>query len=153
MNDVFSSVREVSFRALLALSANNGKSATSDMIAAIDFITAYGKDFGIADENLHGDNNFKFSEFTVRRDTVNKALKKLVLDGLVTVSIRQTGFVYAVNDIGEDYCSKFESDYALTYKSLASKAWELVSNRSERAVMESINRHSIASIKGGADIG
>ena len=153
MSDVFNSIREVSFRALLALSANSGKSATSDMIAAIDFITAYGKDFGLADENLHGDNNFKFSEFTVRRDTVNKALKKLVLGGFVTVSVRQTGFVYAVNGIGKDYCSKFESDYALIYKALAYKAWELVSNRSERAVMESINRHSIASIKGGAGNG
>jgi hypothetical protein len=71
-----------------------------------DFITAYGKDFGIADESLHGDNNFKFSEFTVRRDTVNKALKKLVLDGLVNVSGRQTGFVYAVNQSTFDSFNK-----------------------------------------------
>ncbi|MDD4494678.1 MAG: hypothetical protein PHV32_10110 [Eubacteriales bacterium] len=148
MNDVFNTLLEVSLRTLLVLGANNGKSATSDMIAAIDFITVYSKDFDIADVNLHGDNSFKFSEFAVRHDTVSKAVKKLVLDGFVSVAVKKNGFEYAINDNGTNYCLKFESDYAACYTDLASKVWVLVSEQSERDVMELINRHSINSIRG-----
>ena len=149
MSDVFNTLFELSLRVLLVLKAAGKSSVTSDMIAAVDFITVYGKDFGIADENLHGDNNFKFSEFAVRRDNVNRAVKQLVLDGLVTVAVGHNGFTYAITDAGSAYCSRFENDYAASYETMARKTWEFVSGKPERTVIELINKHSISSIKRG----
>lgn len=149
MSDVFNTLFEVSLRVLLVLDTAGKQSVTSDMIAAVDFITVYGKDFGISDENLHGDNSFKYSEFAVRRDIVNKAVKQLVLDGLVAIKIRQSGFAYSITDIGSDYCAKLENEYAAAYRELAKKTWGFVSQKSERAIIELINRHSVFSVKRG----
>ena len=153
MNDVFNTLFEVSLRSLLVLETAEKRCITSDMIAAVDFITVYGKDFNISDDNLHGDNNFKFSEFAVRRDNVNKAVKRLVVEGYVTVAVTQNGFAYSINDTGTEYCSKFENEYAESYRTLAQKTWEIVSQKPERAVIELINRHSVSSVKRGEIVG
>jgi len=147
MNDVFNTLFEVSLRSLLVLETSRNRNITSDMIAAIDFITVYGKDFGIGDDNLHGDNSFKFSEFAVRRDNVNKAVRQLALDGFVTVTVKQNGFAYSINDVGIKYCTKFENEYAESFRTLARKTWEIVSLKSEREVIELINRRSVSSVK------
>jgi hypothetical protein len=149
MSDIFNTLFEVSLRVLLVLETAGKRKISTDMIAAADFITVYGKDFDISDENLHGDNNFKFSEFAVRRGNVSKAVKQLVLDGLVTVVIRQSGFAYSITKAGSDYCAKFENEYAAIYRALAQRTWELISQKPERAVIELINRHSVSSVKRG----
>ena len=96
MSNVFNTSFETSLRVLLTLEAAGEQSETSDIIAAADFITIYGRDFSIADENLHGDNNFKFSEFALLRELVNKAVKRLVVDGLINVSSKNNnGFSYS----------------------------------------------------------
>lgn len=149
MNDVFNTLFEVSLRVLLLLNNVEGEMLTVDFITAIDFITIYGKDFGISDENLHGDNNYKFSEFAMRRDYVNKAIRKLVINGFACVETHQNGFAYAITEAGAAYCSNFENEYAVLYQKLAQKTWVLVSKKSEREVLRSINRYSISSIKRG----
>ena len=149
MSDVFNTLFELSLRVLLVLKTAGKCDVTADMIAAVDFITVYGKDFGISEGNLHGDNNFKFSEYAVRRDNINKAVKLLVLDGLVTVEVQPNGFAYSITNAGSAYCDKFENEYAKAYKALAQRTWQLVSRKSERTVIELINRHSISSVKRG----
>jgi hypothetical protein len=89
MNDIFNTPFEISLRVLLML--ETGLNQTADMIAAADFITVYGKDFEISDNDLHGDSAFKYSEFPLRRDLVKKAVKQLVLTGLINVSSSQRG--------------------------------------------------------------
>jgi hypothetical protein len=149
MNEALGTLFEISLRVLLVLSAAKKRSVTADMIAAVDFITVYGKDFGVSDENLHGDNNFKFSEFTVRRENVTKAIKGLMLDGLVTVAVKDGGFSYSITEVGINYCSKFENEYAIIFQELAKRTWTFVSSQPERKIMELINRYSIASVKRG----
>ena len=149
MSDVFNTLFELSLRILLILKTVGNRNITSDMIAAVDFISVYARDFGISDVNLHGDNNFKFSEFAVRRDNVNKAVKQLVLSGLVTVAVRQSGFTYSITETGSAYCSRFENEYAVSYRVLVQRTWELVSQMPERAAIELINEHSISSVKRG----
>ena len=56
MTNVFNTTFELSLRVLLTLDSSNNSPRTVDIITALDFITVYGKDFGISDENLHGDN-------------------------------------------------------------------------------------------------
>ena len=146
MNEVFNSIFEISLRTLLVLETYGKQGLTSDMIAAIDFITVYGKDFGISEENLHGDNTFKFSEFAARRSSVQKAVKWLVTNGLVTISIAPNGFTYLINSRGSDYCAKFNNEYAVAYMTLMQKTQEFISQKSEREVIELINRHSVYSV-------
>lgn len=63
MSKLYNTPFEASLRILLILETSRNQSFSADMLAAIDFISIYGREFGISDENLHGDNNYKFSEF------------------------------------------------------------------------------------------
>lgn len=149
MTNIFNSTFEISLRALLLLSVAPNRKQTLDKIAAIDFITVYGKDFGISNENLHGDNNFKFSEFALRRNLVDKSIRELVLKGLVDIFCVKNGFLYTISSQGLEYCQKFENDYANTYRILAKQTLEFVNKKSERTVLKIINKYSVYSIKRG----
>lgn len=107
---------EASLRTLLILESLKNKSYTTDMIAAIDFISIYSREFEITDQNLHGENNYKFSEFTLRRDLIQKSIKQLVLDDLIKVSSTKKGFTYTINQKGLDYSQYLSSDYATAYR-------------------------------------
>lgn len=148
MNNVFNTPFEISLRVLLTLEvATCDKWLTSDMIAASDFITVYCKDFGLSNENLHGDNNFKFSEFTLRRELIQKAVKTLVLDGLVKVATTKNGFSFAISHKGRDYCNKFENSYSLLYRQMAKKVQAFLKGKSEREAFIHINRLSISTLQ------
>lgn len=90
MNNVFNTPFEVSLRILFTLDIASRKMSV-DLIAVSDFITVYGRDFGISDDNLHGDNSYRFGEFGVRRELVKEALKSLVLDALITAESTKEG--------------------------------------------------------------
>ena len=51
-----------------------------ETLYAIDFMSLYGRTFGITDSDLNGDNEYKFSEFASHRELIRAALKELVLD-------------------------------------------------------------------------
>ena len=112
MSNVWGTSFEVSLRVLLTLEASPRDWLTSDRIAAADFITVYGKDFGIAGENLHGDNSYKYSELALRRELIKEALKASVFRRFVDVKSTPDGFVYALGKLGGDFCADFESGYA-----------------------------------------
>ena len=65
MPRVFNSTFENALRIVLLLDAF-GTPQNTDMLYATDFIVVYGKTFGLADEDLNGDNQYKFSEFVSR---------------------------------------------------------------------------------------
>ena len=48
MNSVYNSVSEVKIRILLLLEHSTHEYLSSDLIAALDFITVYGKEFGVS---------------------------------------------------------------------------------------------------------
>ncbi|AQU05377.1 hypothetical protein B1778_01165 [Dehalococcoides mccartyi] len=151
MISVFNTPFEVSLRVLLALSAD-GKPLTTDMIAAMDFISVYGKNFGIAEANLHGDNSYKYGEFSNRRVMVKKALKSLVIDGMVDVYQKDGGFHFAINDAGEAFRSSLTSEYADEYAQAAKKAVAYIDGKSEREIITEINRQSTTTLRlGGYD--
>lgn len=75
MNEIFNSSFETGLRVLLVLSSIQPKAATVDRIAAYDFITIYGRDFGVSHINLHGDSNYNFSELASKRASCNEGIK------------------------------------------------------------------------------
>lgn len=116
MTNVFNTTFELSLRVLLALESSANRLQTVDMITAIDFITVYGKDFGISEENLHGDNLYRFCELAVRRNLITGALKDLVLDELVSVRASNNGFTYFISDKGKTFCNELACTYAKEYR-------------------------------------
>jgi hypothetical protein len=64
MDKVFDTVFETSLRVLLTLDATTGNAYTIDRIAVADFLTVYNHEFGLSNSNLHGENVFRFSEYT-----------------------------------------------------------------------------------------
>ena len=149
MPRVFNSTLENALRIILVLDAFDTPQNT-DMLYAADFIVVYGRTFGIADEDLNGDNQYKFSEFVSRRAMVQKALKELVLNGLVLPLEIDSGLVFQITADGKKYCISLESDYAREYKAIAKKVVQFVSGKSERSVIAQINRLSTTSLKEAA---
>lgn len=147
MNSLFNTPFEISLRALLMLETAGEQWETADMLAAADFITVYGRDFGISNENLHGENSFKFSEFTLRRELMKKAVKLLVKNSLISVSPTDNGFSYSINQKGINYCARFTNDYADSYRRLAKQAQAYMAGKSEREVLALINRHAVSSLQ------
>ncbi len=148
MNNVFNTTFEVSLRILLALSVD-GKPRTADMIAAVDFITVYGNNFGISETNLHGDNNYKYGEFANRRVMIKKALKSLVLEGMIDVYEKEGGFHFAINDAGEMFRTSLSSKYAVEYVQAAKNAVAYIAGKSEREIITGINRMSTTTLQLG----
>lgn len=85
MTKLFNSTFEVSLRALLLLSQTADVNMTIDRIVAYDFISLYSRHFDLAEINLHGDNEYGFSELSARITVMQAALKELVLDGLAKI--------------------------------------------------------------------
>jgi hypothetical protein len=153
MNSVFNTRFELSLRALLLLEAAPRSWRSAEWLASADFITVYAGEFGTAEDNLHGVNSFKYSEFALRRELVKTALKSLVLDGFADMRPTDSGFVFALSRNGGDYISGFESDYAEKYRRLAALTVGFAKNRSDQELLELINRRSVLSLKGWATNG
>ena len=162
MNELFNTVFETELRLLLLLEASLSikacestdgqevcqvRKTTAEKLAAIDFITIYGASFGLTKLNLHGDGDYKFSEFAVRRDLTQKALRELVRRGFVNVENSQEGFVYTMTDAGLAFCNELADEYANEYRESSFHVMDEMSNLSERDLTAFINRYSINSLK------
>ena len=64
---IFNSDFEMELRILLLLSQTK-RALSKEEIVNYDFITIYSADFGIGEENLHGDNRYKYGEFASRQE-------------------------------------------------------------------------------------
>lgn len=151
MNKLFNSVFENSLRILLLLAEFDCRQSL-DKIYATDFMVSYGATFGVSESDLNGDNQYKFSEFASRREIVRQALKQLVLDGLVRPDNSTVGILYSITDAGREYSNILGSEYAEEYRSTAKKVVEIVSNVSERTIIDKINKMSAESLRKGARV-
>jgi hypothetical protein len=147
MSNVFNTVFEVSLRVLLTLEAAPREWLSSDRIAAADFICTYGKDFGVTDGNLHGDNSYRYSEFARRRGSTREALKSLVAKRLADVTATAEGFAYSLSKDGGDYCTELECSYADEYRELAQAVKTLTADMTERDMITLIHGRSLSSVQ------
>lgn len=144
----FNSIFENSLRLLILLDIYD-MPQTVDMLYAIDFMTVYGKSFGITETNLNGDNEYRFSEFASRREPVRAALKEMVLNGTAQAVSYKKGLAYIITPEGEDYCESLESDYAKEYSHNAEKVISEMAGKTERAIISDINKKSAEALRKG----
>lgn len=145
-NIVFNTTFEMSIRLLLALSLSQNKKITIDDLVTTDFIANYSKEFGISDNNLHGDNEFSFFEFSIRRTLGQKAIRELVLEDLAKVSCTKKGFLYSITNRGRELCNKLTSDYAMKYKVNANNAIAYMNSKTEKEILNLISKEASKSL-------
>lgn len=129
------------------LSLVNKRGLTLDSLATADFIANYSKEFGLADSNLHGDNEFSFSEFSIRRSLAQDAIKQLVLEGMIKVSYSRTGFSYSISERGQAFCNTLTSDYAKEYRLYAKEAIAYMNLKKEKELLNLISREASKSLR------
>lgn len=148
MAELFNTVFEMKLHLLFVLAADIGSPMSIDKILATDFIAVYGKEFGISSSNLHGNNPYKYSEITVKRELLKLAVKEAVLDGLADfLPSVETGMMYRVNFKGISFCNSFHTSYAEEYQFLARSALEYLSSKTESEIAAFLNEKAITSIR------
>ncbi len=146
IDSTYNSIFEIKLRILLLLEHSRQEFLSSDMIAALDFITVYGKEFNVSDINLHGDNRFKFSELPSRREKVFSALKELVKDNMVDIDL-SNGFQFQINNIGYQFIETLESNYAIEYSQIADFVCEKYDAMDEAELYKFIQSKSVVPMK------
>ncbi|EFV00619.1 hypothetical protein HMP0721_2436 [Pseudoramibacter alactolyticus ATCC 23263] len=144
MDKLFNSTFENSLRLLILLDEYD-MPQTLDMLYVVDFMTVYSATFGITDQNLNGDNEYKFSVFASHREGVKEALKELVLDGTAQAVSYKEGLSYIITPEGEDFCESLDSDYAKEYRKNAQAVIKATANRSERTLISAVYKMSAKS--------
>lgn len=119
MKHLFNTSFEASLHVLILLGLYEAP-VSVDMITYMDFITVYSKSFDIGNENLNGENNYKYGELSSKRRMIKSALKRLVLDGMVKAEITADGLQYSITEFGRQYEETLDSDYAVRYRNEAS---------------------------------
>lgn len=141
MNNIFNSTFETSLRILLTLYIHE-TAMSIDRIVATDFITIYAADFNVAKNNLHGVNEFSFSEYSFRRYSASEAIKELLLYEEIALETNSDGFIYRITDKGISVCDEMTTTYAAEYMNLSYKVQEALSNKTTVEIIEMINRKS-----------
>lgn len=143
MKDIFNTIFEMSLRILIALNVTQTR-LSMDRISAIDFISTYGKDFGVSEYNLHGDNNYRFSEYASKREIISESLKELVLMGYILPHCNKSGFTYSISESGILFCQSLNDEYAENYAVIAKKAHNTFASYSDRKLIYTINDYAIS---------
>lgn len=147
MNDIFNSSFEVSLRMLIIFNTVQSR-LSIDRITALDFIAIYGKDFGVSEYNLHGDNDYRFSEYASKRKIVSQAIKELVLRGYITPHCNKSGFIYSISKNGTMFCESLNDKYAEDFTGIVEKANLQFLEYTDRKLTRCINEYAIARLGG-----
>ena len=140
-------VFELSLRVLLMLNEAFPLQLDARQIAAVDFISVYAADFGLMDENLHGNNNYRYSEYLARKPLVDEALRNLVLDGCVQMLPTSAGYCYSILEAGKEKCEKMTSSYAGEYALAVGAVISRYKYANMDAMIKAINNATIQSMQ------
>ena len=145
---VFNSTFEIELRILLLLSAARKRAYAIERIVALDFITCYASNFQMPYLNPQGDNQFMFAELASRRERIRDAIKSLVTQGLIEVSLDQ-GYTFSISDAGNGFVRKLKSEYAVQYKKIAADAIKQFKSYSDLELDRMINDSAVKAVRGG----
>lgn len=137
-SDVFNTTFENMLRVLLLTDTLNGP-ANADRLAALDFICIYGKKCKVLDKNLHGDNKFGFAEFASKRERITEALKLSVRNDFIKVEHTSQGFVYSINERGQQIVKRIQSPYSRSYIIGAKIVCRRFANDTDESVLKYIS--------------
>lgn len=130
---IYNSIFEISLRILILLDTYHAP-LSLDEIKQIDILSTYCKQYGMGETNLHGDTSYTLSEVASRRELINEALKKLVLQGHVEITTSKNGFTYSISKTGTAIHWQMTSDYALEYEKSLKQVIKTISNMSSKEV-------------------
>lgn len=114
---LFNSRFETSLRVLLLLAEATVWPLSASTISNIDFMATYGKEFGVSEYDLHGQNRYKFSQLTAKKQLIDEAIKKLVRLGLIKVDLIN-GYKYMITDGGINFIDEMNDAYSNQYRSI-----------------------------------
>lgn len=147
MPKLFNTPFEAGLRTVLILYSVGSRGMTLDRIVSYDFITLYGKDFGVSETNLHGQNPFNFSELSAKRAICSDGIKSFVLGGLIAVTQTQYGFIYSITQIGNKYVQALESDYKRQYLDILKAVHQKYDLVSDVALVNMINTAGVTALR------
>lgn len=131
MLNIYSTITETSLRILIILSLYNEKT-NIDTLTTIDFMATFGKYFDVSKNNLHGDNNFSYGEFTSRRELIKQSIQFLLKHDYIKTINSSNGINYNifenVNEIVNNLTSSYSQAYKETVKSVLSKYKNYIDN-------------------------
>lgn len=145
---IFNTEFEVGLRIIILLSEVE-EPVDFEFIVLVDFLATYGKDFGIADANMNGGGQFKFSEFPARNPKFESTLKSLVLDGMLHPFATNAGMMYELSEQGKLSRALLDSAYADRYTKACISAIEYIQAASVDEITGSIYALSNNRLQGG----
>lgn len=107
---------ETSLRIIVLLNEIKTHPLSEQQISCIDFLSIYGADYDLLDENLHGYGIFRFSEYSAKKELIANSLKKLALRGFVIFNKTKSGYLYSLSDAGEIIANKIQDSYSNEYR-------------------------------------
>lgn len=137
---IFNTVFETALRIILLTSSSPDILFSSTRILALDFINCYAKAFGLASENLHGNNDFMYGELAGRRLLITEAIKRLVRNGILQVQ-NDCGYRYKITAYGIELSSNFLSTYAQQYCRVAKTSAKKYGCKSDEELIMEIQSH------------
>lgn len=147
MNRLFNTSFENGLRVLLILNTLSPKAITVDRIAAYDFMSIYGADFGITDTNLHGINSFNFCELPTKRAIISAGIKEMALNGMIQVNNTKNGFTYAINETGKNFVKSIDDEYSEQYAETIQKLNQKYSAKTDFDITTLINKTAVNALR------
>ena len=89
-----------------------------------------------------------FSELASRRAHIRDAIKSLVMQGLIEVSL-DNGYVFNISEAGSTFIRKLKSEYATQYKKIAADAIKQFKNYDDLQLDHMLHESSVKAIEGG----
>lgn len=142
MERLYNSKFETRPRIMLLAAHDPGRVFSEDQLISYDFMVIYAHEFVEGGHSLHGDNGFKYSEFSARKEAVSEAIKALVRQGMLHVSL-EDGFRYSATDEGIKCFSGMESSYSREYKEQLDLILEQYSNYDEEILQKLIRAKAV----------
>ena len=139
---------EMSLRILQMLNILRDTPLSGEQIGAIDFIAVYAADFDLLDENLHGYNPYRYSEYPARRALVSDAIKGLALDGYVALRSMRDGYRFQITQAGAAACNNISNSYATEYEIAIREVARGFNIHDLGQLKSAINEKTLESLKG-----
>ena len=143
---LFNSPFEMSLRIILLLESAPDMTFSEDRIIGLDFISCYATDFGLPFANLHGDNGYRYGEIVGRRILVQEAVKSLVTQGLIDVTV-DCGYRFVISTAGISYAKRLETDYAREYKAIAKAAIIKYKDNTDTGILATIQTLAVNALR------
>lgn len=134
---------ELSLRYLLLLDVCDEINISETRLCCFDFIATYAGDFGFCEENLHGYNTYRYSEFISRQISAPDAIRQLVIKGYVYVTPTKDGFKYYLTESGHKKCNTMQNDYISNYSSIAGHISHVLHYKSDDELISMIHKQSL----------